>query len=248
MSVTYLQLVQQTFKNGLITETEEGQVRELFNVVWKVPPSLPWHDDVSLMAGVLQGVFMALGKVYSYLMEKHLPYGFAFDWDTLGETEYVSKQLIRTVRELMLEPTTSAAVVYIGRREDGYDYRPRLSSVQFILREGRLYTTLNVREWELLRDMPHDVIAWDYISQCIGAIVGADKANLTCNIGVCRVEEASVGSIPSVRDGPSIRVTPGYDWEGYIHTMRMYLREDWMSEDTFLKVFGVNVEDVKKSA
>lgn len=119
-----------------------------------------------------------------YFDERHItkvvpklayPYGHA---NAYGQK--VSQQLPFVIQQLVDWPGSRRAILHIGKPEDGQERtKPCMQSVQFQIRDGKLFTTVFARSWDVLSGLPYDSILMQGVAQIMAKLVGASPATVT---------------------------------------------------------------------
>lgn len=93
-------------------------------------------------------------------------------------------QLPRIVRELTADPASRRAVALVSKPADvASPTMPCTTSMQFLVREGHLHTTVGMRSWDLVYGLPVDVGAFSVVAQGIAAALCLVPGSLWIHAG-----------------------------------------------------------------
>ena len=198
----YWDILHHCFEAGHRVEGRNGRVRELLNVRMEVHPyqlprrvkmrrELGYMEFLQLIAGIYdkETIKRVAPNVNLDLFGKAAIYGPRV-W-VYGKQDQISNAML----ELQENPNSRRAVVMVHDIFDDLENQPCISSFQFHNRNGALYTTINVRSWDLWFGAPHDLIVMSGLAQmmakCLKLIIGT----MTINAANAHIYEMSAGDI-----------------------------------------------------
>jgi thymidylate synthase len=193
-------------QRGTQAESRVGGVRELFDIQMKVDPfRLPRRVKMRRELGYMEFLQFLCGVYAPDLIKRVAPkvdmslfgdsaiYGPRV-WN--GNDEGEMDQLFYVIQELSTYPSSRRAILTISDPWDELCNQPCISSFQFQLRRNTLYTTVNIRSWDLWFGAPHDLIVLSGIAQVIAACLRvSDIGPLTINAGNAHIYEKSLEKI-----------------------------------------------------
>lgn len=138
------------------------------------------RKDFNPMLGILAALF-TIRSLSKPMMLKNWAYGVdaQIPFEKFINAERVGLQLWNSIRILKKDPVSRRAIIFLGRPLDKIDQRPCVSSVQYIIRNNILYSIVYLRSWDLIKELPHDIISWGYIGQIMAQCLGLPELSTT---------------------------------------------------------------------
>ena len=183
------ELVSQTLNGGVDVNVRGLKTRENLNrMVWLDGHNLVPREELDPLLGVLLSQFILSGYEDPDLLVKYSKgIDAAIPWKNFDDATRIGGQLSMIVSELLNTPESRRAVMYLGRAYDVVDHRPCIETVQFLQRYGFLYVVVNVRSWDLVKEMPLDILTWGLVGQAVSHCLEAGPVRLRFNVSSAHV-------------------------------------------------------------
>ena len=183
------ELIGQTLNGGVDVTVRNLKTRENLNrMVWLDGHNLVMREGMDPLFGVLLSQYILSGKEDTDLL---VQYAKELDatilWENYDDATRVGSQLEYIIIELLYNPTSRRAIMYLGNSYDDIDHRPCIESVQFLRRYGFLYTIVNMRSWDLVKEMPLDILTWGLVSQAVSHCLKAGPIRLRFNVSSAHI-------------------------------------------------------------
>lgn len=131
----------------------------------------------------------AVGPIarYNKVMERFSDDGV---WLTGAYGPHIAAQKYRVLRKLTDDPATRQAVITIPRpgvfaTKD----EPCTTSLQYLLRDGRLHCIVTMRSSDAWLGVPYDVFTFTQIQNCFAGVLGVPRGRFTLNAGSAHLYE-----------------------------------------------------------
>lgn len=183
------ELISQIMNGGVDVEVRGEKTREdVGKAVWLDGHNLVLREELDPLLGVLLSQFILARHEEPELLVKYAKgLDAAIPWRNFEDASRVGDQLGFSVSELLTNPTSRRAILYVGRAYDEPSGSPCIESVQFLRRYGFLYTIVNVRSWDMVKEMPLDVLTWGLVSQAVSHCLEAGPVRMRFNVASAHV-------------------------------------------------------------
>jgi hypothetical protein len=148
-----------------------------------MPKRLASVEGVSLIAGHVDFglIKTAAPNVDLQLFEQSAQYSVS-----------IRRQLPRVLAGLKRDPATRRAILYFSRIGDtGTSKTACLSTLQFLIRAGKLHLVLHVRSWDLAWGLPIDVVAVSILGLAVARVFGVLPGILHCHAASLHLYDSS---------------------------------------------------------
>lgn len=208
-----LGLIHYILEHGAPVASRLGPSWEILGAKIRVPSSMtPYRPGMIRRLGMVE----LLQVLSGYFDERHLkkaapglkyPYGHVHAYGTK-----IYQQLPNVIDQLTVDPETRRAMVHIGKPEDGYEVeKPCMQSYQFMVRNGRLYSFLYARSWDVVSGLPYDIMTLNGVAQVIAQLIGASLSTTTCFAASAHVYQNSWDDVLT-RYRHRLHADPPYRW------------------------------------
>lgn len=146
--------------------------------------SLGWMEAFQIIAGVFlpENLKQVAPKAQHHLFTPQMAYG-----PRLG------KQVDDAIEYLKKFPEGRQALIWIAKPEDGCtDAQTCTTSIQFLLRNKKLHSTVNMRSWDAVKGFPYDLMFFQLFKACVARALSVIPGNLTVNAGSFHLYEADI--------------------------------------------------------
>lgn len=150
----------------------------------KMPRRLAAVEGTSLIAGQFNPdlIRLAAPAVDMQLFEQSAKYALS-----------IARQVPKAVHILKKEPSSRRAILYFGRPQDvGGDRTTCLSTLHWLVRDGKLFAILNQRSSDLAWGLPIDVVAVTALSLAVAQFLQVLPGHLILQIGSLHMYESSM--------------------------------------------------------
>lgn len=146
--------------------------------------ALGWAELMMLLCGFYDPsvIQYAAPKADMSLYNPKLMYG--------PRVYYQYSGLIKTLKE---DPDTREAILVIGSGDDGATWdQPCTTSIQFLLRHGRLNAHVNMRSQDLIKGLPYDVQMFSGLTQSVALELGVFPGTVVIKHGSAHIYAADL--------------------------------------------------------
>ena len=183
------ELIGQTLNGGVDVVVRGLKTRENLNrTVWLDGHNLVMREGMDPLLGVLLSQYILSGKGDTEVLVKYAKeLDATIPWEDYDDASRVGSQLEYIILELLYNSTSRRAVMYLGNSYDSIDKRPCIESIQFLRRYGFLYVLINMRSWDLVKEMPLDILTWGLVGQAVSYCLDNEPVRLRFNVASAHV-------------------------------------------------------------
>ena len=125
--------------------------------------------------GIVEGLNLIAGRTHLDALRRVAPKTTARFYDTNRKSWYaepLAGGLADTIARLCADPDTRQAIAFIGSNGVAPEDMTCASSVQFLVRDGRLTTLVNMRSWDLFLGLPYNTMMFGILAMAVGRHLG----------------------------------------------------------------------------
>lgn len=181
--VTYDDIVADILNAGIVTSPRGEKTYELLNAsVQFMPGTMIDRKGMNENLGWLEALMMLSGTFNIEHIKKvapranHALYEYQSDYGPR-----VASQIEDVVNVLKVDEASRRAILYLNDRNQTRHDIACTTSIQFLIRNNTLYTTVNMRSWDVVYGMPMDIMIFSMMSHFVGALLGATPSRMRVN-------------------------------------------------------------------
>jgi len=200
MDPAYPYFVQLTVTEGSQIDSRYGPTYERQNVAVSARPGeYPLRPGLNSKIGILEGLFMVGGFFDLDAIKRVAPNADHSLFTKNGAYgPRVGNQLSRLIDNLIEVPESRQHVLYVARPGDQYRVdTPCTTSLQFLVRDGKLFLTASMRSSDIIKGLPTDLLQFGILQQVVAGIVGLDLGRLTVFAASSHVYESDLEKAPT---------------------------------------------------
>lgn len=110
----------------------------------------------------------------------------------------ITDQIPRLIDKLESDPETRQAVLFIAKPEDGpTENQPCTTTMQFLIRDGRLYAITSMRSWDAVKGLTYDVMFQGGLVLLLARVLGQLPGSIVCTAGSLHLYDSDLKRSPS---------------------------------------------------
>jgi hypothetical protein len=200
-------------------------------------PALAFAELMLMVAGTYdeEVIKYAAPNVDISLYDPRLMYG-----PRLGD------QVAKIVQALQDDPFTRRAILMLGDSSEGCGAgQPCTTSLQFFIRHGDLYTTVNMRSQDMVRGLPYDLVMFGGLAQVIANQLGIAARTVTINQGSAHVYTSTLDKMPAAPVFSTYQIELGFFEAKFVWTEELK-NMNWKPRPSGIRVGGWVGEQIRE--
>ena len=161
--------------------------------------------------GIVEGLNLIAGRTHLDALRRVAPKTTARFYDTNRKSWYaepLAGGLADAIARLCADPDTRQAIAFIGSNGVAPEDMTCASSVQFLVRDGRLTTLANMRSWDLFLGLPYNTMMFGILAIAVGRHLGLpDVPQLRIHAASAHVYEKHIPHLDTIVEPSGKRLT-----------------------------------------
>jgi thymidylate synthase len=143
---------------------------------------LAWLESLMIFGGVfkLDWIAKVAPNCRLDLYEKQSDYG-----------PRIWNQMLRASDILLNDPESRRAIIFLNSKEENTEDLTCATSIQFLLRNGKLNTVISSRSWDAVYGFVTDIFTFAFLHQAFALSIGAGIGDLHVNCGSFHIYDST---------------------------------------------------------
>lgn len=208
--VSYDDIVSDIMNAGIVTSPRGEKTYELLNAVVQFEPgTMIERKGMNENLGWLEALMMVSGTFDIECIKEVAPranhslYEYQSDYGPR-----IHGQVSRVIDELREDKDSRRAIIYLNNRHEQAFDLACTTSLHFLIRNGLLYTTVNMRSWDVVYGMPMDIMMFSMMAYFVATLLGVGVGRITVNAASFHLYEKTRKLASSDNNQLRLRWTP----------------------------------------